>query len=97
MLLGPEESERWLARERLLLDQSVERLRQRHPELKVTDVLSTSRRADALLGAAPAGAMLVLGTGHETRHSSSHLGSLATAVVHRSGCPVMLVPPPVGV
>lgn len=90
MLLGERETDRLQAAERDLLDRAVGSVRERHPSLKVTDLLVEADRDTGLLQASRDAALLVIGYHREANRSGLGLGPVALNVLHRSHCPVLL-------
>jgi nucleotide-binding universal stress UspA family protein len=64
-----------------------------HPDLVVSTVVARSRPARSLLEQARGARLLVVGTRGRGGFAGLLLGSVSRAMVHRSPCPVAVVPP----
>lgn len=74
-----------------LADQSVERARERHPDLLVRRVVEGAAPADALVRAADGAGLVVVGARGRGRLSGLLLGSVSHATIHGAPCPVAVV------
>jgi nucleotide-binding universal stress UspA family protein len=79
-----------LRREQAYLDDALDGWPDRFPTVPVRRVVEHDRPAAALIAAALTAELLVVG--HRQRGLLDRLGSVAHAVVHRSVCPVLVVP-----
>ncbi len=70
---------------------SVDHVRLEHPDMVVEGLVMEARPEDAVMGASPDAAMLVLGSRGHTKFIGAFLGSTARAVLHQSTTPVMVV------
>jgi nucleotide-binding universal stress UspA family protein len=65
-----------------------------HPDLEVSTVVARARPARSLLEQARGARLLVVGTRGRGGFAGLLLGSVSRAMVHRSPCPVAVVPSP---
>jgi nucleotide-binding universal stress UspA family protein len=72
-------------------DRMLAPLRALFPEVPVQIALTGERLADALADAAKDACLLVLGTRFADGHSYSRLGQTTARLLHRAGCPVLVV------
>ncbi|MFJ9704867.1 universal stress protein [Streptomyces sp. NPDC101234] len=70
----------------------VDRLRERHPEILVDACRVRTGPARALVEATRDAAVVVIGVHRRSGPLGRHLGPVAHALLHRSNCPVLLVP-----
>lgn len=76
-----------------VLEDAVQRVRSRHPELAVTATLGSTGPDAALVLASQAAALLVVGRHGRHAAGSSH-GSVSLSVAAHAACPVVVVPGP---
>lgn len=79
-----------LADEQRLLSETLAGWVEKEPDLVVREVVVRDRPAAALVAAGLTAQLLVVG--HRRRRALARLGSTTHAVLHRSGCPVAVVP-----
>ncbi|MGW7543205.1 universal stress protein [Streptomyces sp. NPDC054770] len=72
---------------------SLSRLQERYPGVSVDARTVRSGPSHALLEATREAAVVVIGAHRRTGHPGPHLGPVAYTLLHRSHCPVVLVPP----
>ncbi|MFK4105318.1 universal stress protein [Streptomyces sp. NPDC019531] len=71
---------------------SLSRLQEHHPTVSVEARTVRRKPSHALLEATRQAAVVVIGAHHRTGRLSPHLGPVAHTLLHRSHCPVVLVP-----
>lgn len=81
-----------ISRTRAELGPVLDRLRVDFPLVDVELVVRHAPPAEALLDAADASSLLVVGRRHHLLPLGKHLGPVARAVLDRSACPVLMVP-----
>jgi nucleotide-binding universal stress UspA family protein len=84
-----------MAREQAVLEEALSPLRSLHPDVPVRGVTSTQDPVDLLRTWSTRADLVVVGRGSLGRRFAPEVDSTAYAVLHRSGCPVVVVPTPV--
>lgn len=87
-------AQRWETETRPFLDDLVEPVRARHPELKISIELQYEKPAVALHAASSASDLVVIGQHGRHARYGMLLGSTARTLLRTSDCPVMVVPTP---
>lgn len=65
---------------------------EKFPEVSVTETVAEGRAATELVRASTGAALVVVGRRTRDGHFGIHIGPVAHAVLHHSGCPVAVVP-----
>jgi len=76
------------------LSRYLEQLRAEHPEVPISARSTTLEPADALLRLSRCAQLLVIGCHHSDDQWSTRLGPVASSVLHRAPCPVVVVGSP---
>ncbi|TDC09769.1 universal stress protein [Streptomyces sp. 8K308] len=79
---------------RALLDDALARAAERHPGVRVTRDIAEGPARPALLGAAEAADLLVVGAHRRRGEDGLHLGLTGHALLHFAACPVAVIPRP---
>ncbi|WP_432560618.1 universal stress protein [Granulicoccus sp. GXG6511] len=77
----------------VVLDQQIEHLKERHPDLQIDRLVLTADPVDALVRASRDALMVVIGTRRLGGITGKVLGSVADAAVARAEGPIVVVPP----
>ncbi|MGW1191191.1 universal stress protein [Streptomyces sp. NPDC002559] len=75
-----------------LLDRTLSPWRDRFPQVEAVDDLALISPAKAVVQAAEAADLLIVGRRRRRRPLAPHLGSVAQAAIHHARCPVAIVP-----
>ncbi|MFD5498052.1 universal stress protein, partial [Streptomyces sp. NPDC127091] len=85
---GPQRAEEWLG----FLSAVLQVWREKYPEVEVLQSVVEGKPADTLVKAASGAELLVVGDRLTDRRGIPRTGPVTHAVIHRVGCPVVIVP-----
>jgi len=74
-----------------ILDQALERVHQRHPDVSCDGEVVEGQAASAILSHAGGASLIVVGNRGHGGFGSLLLGSVSQQIVHHANCPVLVV------